>query len=89
MAKVIEDHQLKIHQLNCVEELQQNRVQLTFCKNKKRGTKIKQQNNTECIGPLCSMKGNNISMSGRTDARNTKGKFRGTYRIFAVNFPTR
>ena len=51
------------------------------------GRKRRQKSSAECRGPLCTKPGISRSMSGRTEAKNSRGRLRFTFIDLAVNFP--
>lgn len=60
-----------------------------FLKSMKTGRKSRQKSVTECVGPRCSRPGISRSTSGSTEARNNRGMFAFTFRIFDAAFPDR
>jgi len=60
-----------------------------FLKNKNMGKKRRQKSSIECRGPRCTKPGINISMSGKTDAKNSKGRLTLTPSFLDVNFPVK
>lgn len=53
------------------------------------GRKRRQKSRAECRGPRCTRPGISRSMSGRTDAKNSRGRLRFTLSDLDVSFPVR